>query len=93
MLVKRSGLVFLLILWLCYNGQLIVHLPSPMVAPDNHLFKVLLNQNLRISLASSISYLSAEPANAFLLAKLKCRLQGRYMWLRFLLSTLVWCKC
>jgi uncharacterized integral membrane protein (TIGR00697 family) len=70
-------------------GQLIIHLPSPTHAPFNHLFSTLLGQNLRICIASSISYLCAEPANAYLIAKLKIINKGRMMWLRFLLSTMI----
>jgi uncharacterized integral membrane protein (TIGR00697 family) len=70
-------------------GQLMIHLPSPLDAPFNHLFTTLLMQNLRICLASSISYLCAEPANAYLIAKLKILFHGRSMWFRFLLSTIV----
>lgn len=72
-----------------FYGQLIIHLPSPASAPFNHLFSTLLAQNLRICLASSISYLCAEPANAYLVAKLKIINHGRWMWLRFLLSTMI----
>jgi len=70
-------------------GQLIIHLPSPADAPFNHLFTALLAQNLRICIASSISYLCAEPANAYLIAKLKIFNHGQLMWLRFLLSTMI----
>ena len=70
-------------------GQLIIHLPSPIDAPFNHLFTTLLMQNVRICLASSISYLCAEPANAYMIAKLKIMYRGRSMWFRFLLSTIV----
>ena len=70
-------------------GQLIIHLPSPAQAPDNHLFTVLLAQNLRICIASSISYLCAEPANAYIIAKLKIVNHGRHMWFRFLFSTML----
>ena len=70
-------------------GQLVIHLPSPAQAPFNRLFSTLLNQNLRICMASSISYLCAEPANAYLIAKLKIISNGRWMWFRFLLSTIV----
>ena len=70
-------------------GQLIIHLPSPVSAPFNHLFSTLLAQNVRICIASSISYLCAEPANAYLLAKLKIKSHGKHMWFRFILSTIV----
>lgn len=76
------------LLVLCY-GLLIIHLPSPAQAPFNHLFTILLTQNTRICLASAVSYLCAEPANAYLIAKLKIRFKGKAMWARFLFSTVI----
>src|SRR5579883_2959033 len=42
-------------------GQLIIHLPSPDFAANNAMFDTLLAMNVRILLASAISYLVAEP--------------------------------
>ncbi len=71
-------------------GQLIIHLPSPTYALDtNAKFDSLLGFNARIIIASTISYLCAEPLNSFIMAKLKLKTGGRIMWLRFVMSTAV----
>lgn len=70
-------------------GQLVIHLPSPAYATTNTLFDQLLTTNARIIVASAISYLSAEPLNSFIMAKLKVKMQGRYMGIRFVLSTVI----
>lgn len=71
-------------------GQLIIHLPSPDYAlAVNDKFDSLLGFNARIIIASTISYLCAEPLNSYIMAKLKLKTQGKLMWLRFVLSTTV----
>lgn len=79
------GLLFNVIFIL--YGQLIIHLPSPTFPTHNDMFDALLAMNARIILASFISYLCSEPINAILLAKLKIKMQGRMMGLRFVIST------
>lgn len=71
-------------------GQLIIHLPSPAYAlAVNDKFDSLLGFNARIIIASTISYLCAEPLNSYIMAKLKLKTHGKLMWLRFVLSTTV----
>jgi uncharacterized integral membrane protein (TIGR00697 family) len=66
--------------------------------PDNGLltpeatqsaFNALLGQAPRIVLASLIAYWAGEFSNSYLLAKLKLRTQGRFLWLRTISSTLL----
>lgn len=69
-------------------GQIIIHLPSPAYyVANNAAFDKLLEVNTRIIIASAISYLIAEPFNSFVMAKLKIKMEGRYMGIRFLAST------
>lgn len=68
-------------------GQIVIHLPSPDYPTQNAMFDSLLAVNARIIMASAISYLCSEPVNSFLLAKLKIKMHGRYMGIRFVLST------
>lgn len=69
-------------------GQIIIHLPSPDYAlATNTKFDDLLGFNARIIIASTISYLCAEPLNSFIMAKLKLKTNGSKMWLRFVSST------
>lgn len=70
-------------------GQIVIHLPSPHYANLNKSFDVLLAMNARIIIASTMSYFCAEPLNSFIMAKLKIRMQGRNMAIRFISSTLI----
>lgn len=69
-------------------GQLVIHLPSPsFYVHNNELFHELLSTSSRIILASFSSYLIAEPLNSYFLAKLKIKMNGRWMSMRFVAST------
>jgi len=70
-------------------GQLVIHLPSPNYPTNNHLFDTMLAINFRIIFASAISYLCSEPLNSYVIAKLKIRMHGKLLGLRFLLSTVI----
>lgn len=70
-------------------GALVTHLPSPDVAPYNREFDSLMSIEWRIIVASIISYFCAEPMNAYVMAKLKLRWQGRHMAARFVSSTVL----
>lgn len=69
-------------------GQLVIHLPSPDYQTQNNAFDSLFTFNKRIILASTISYLCSEPLNAYLMAKLKLKMNGRFLGSRFIISTL-----
>jgi uncharacterized PurR-regulated membrane protein YhhQ (DUF165 family) len=56
---------------------------------NNEKFDALLSMNIRIIIASALSYLCAEPLNAFIMAKLKIRFAGHLLAMRFIASTLV----
>lgn len=68
---------------------LVTHLPSPSSQTHNAMFDVLIAADFRIILASTISYLISEPLNSFTMAKLKIKMQGRAISLRFVLSTFI----
>ena len=76
------------ILFVAY-GQLVIHLPSPPYPNYNHLFNQILDLNVRIIIASFISYFISEPLNSIIVAKLKIKMQGKRMWFRFVLSTII----
>lgn len=76
------------VLFIVY-GQLVIHMPSPDFPTNNAMFDTILATNIRIIIASSISYLISEPFNSFVLAKLKIKMQGRFIGIRFLASTIV----
>lgn len=68
-------------------GQIIIHLPNPDYPTNNALFDSLLMFNSRVILASMISYLFSESLNSYVIAKSKVMMHGRYMAMRFVLST------
>ena len=69
-------------------GQLVIHLPSPNYPTNNAIFDEMLAINTRIIFASAISYLCAEPTNSFIMAKLKIKMNGKFMSVRFITSTI-----
>ena len=68
-------------------GQIVTHLPSPAFATRNAAFDQVLTSNVQIIIGSALSYLIAEPLNAMIMAKLKRYFHGRYMGVRFVVST------
>jgi queuosine precursor transporter len=71
-------------------GQIVTHLPSPAYAvAGNQSFDSLMGLNVRIIIASTISYFCSEPLNSYIMARLKIKTNGRMTYLRFVLSTLV----
>jgi queuosine precursor transporter len=52
-------------------------------------YQAILGFTPRLLVASFIAYLAGEFLNSFVLAKLKVKTQGRYLWLRTITSTLV----
>lgn len=81
------GFLFNLVFFL--YGQIVVHMPSPDYPTNNQMFDTLHMTNLKVILASSISYVASEPLNSFVMAKLKIYMNGRHLWLRFLVSTIL----
>jgi uncharacterized integral membrane protein (TIGR00697 family) len=78
---------FFNVVFLVY-GQIVTHMPSPDYQTNNQMFDTLHATNLKVIFASSISYLASEPLNSLIMAKLKIKMNGRHLWLRFLLSTI-----
>jgi uncharacterized integral membrane protein (TIGR00697 family) len=72
-----------------FYGLIVTHMPSPSYPTINPMFNKLLTFNMRIILASAISYLTSEPLNSFIMAKLKIKMQGKYMAIRFVASTII----
>ena len=70
-------------------GQVVIHMPSPHYSTNNEMFDAILATNIRIILASGISYLISEPLNSLIMAKLKIKMHGCYLGIRFISSTIV----
>lgn len=70
-------------------GQTITYLPSPNYPTNNEMFDTLLAINIRIILASGISYLISEPLNSLIVAKLKIKMNGNFLGIRIFLSSII----
>jgi hypothetical protein len=71
-------------------GQIVIHLPSPDYAlMSNNKFDEIQSMNIRVIIASAISYLCAEPLNSLVMAKLKIRYLGNKLAIRFIASTCI----
>ncbi|MDX2272547.1 MAG: queuosine precursor transporter [Cyanobacteriota bacterium] len=69
--------------------MLVGKLPAASDWPHQVAYDQVLGLTPRIVLASLIAYFTGEFSNAWILAKLKIRTQGKYLWLRTISSTLV----
>jgi hypothetical protein len=64
-------------------------LPPADYWPYQDAYNAILGQTPRLVIASLLAYFVGEFANSLVLAKLKVRTEGRYLWLRTIGSTLV----
>jgi len=62
--------------------------PAP-TWPHQTAFETVFGNTWRISLASMFAYLCGEFCNSFVLAKMKIRTEGRFLWMRTIGSTIV----
>ncbi|WP_105317447.1 queuosine precursor transporter [Thermus tenuipuniceus] len=84
------GFFALLLATLTFQG--VAALPAPKDEESQRFaqaFGLLLGLTPRIVLGSLLAYFLGEFANAYVLAKLKVKTEGRFFWLRALTSTLV----
>ncbi len=85
------------VIWLGFACNLVavavmsiaVALPSAPFYEGQSAFAATLGTTPRILAASFVAYLVGEFANAYVLAKLKIRTQGKYLWLRTIGSTVI----
>ena len=70
-------------------AMITVALPPAPGWNDQEAFAKIFNFVPRLVVASLIAYWAGEFANAFVLARLKLRTQGRHLWLRTISSTIV----
>jgi uncharacterized integral membrane protein (TIGR00697 family) len=64
-------------------------LPAAPVFEAQSAYERILGSTPRFLLASFVAYLAGEFANSFVLAKMKIRTRGRWLWMRTIGSTLV----
>ncbi|MBN8283081.1 queuosine precursor transporter [Zoogloea sp.] len=82
-----SGFFSLLLMVLTY--EIARQLPPASFWTDQQAYDHILGKVPRIVLASIVAYFLGEFCNSYVLAKIKVRMQGRIMPLRFVLSTVV----
>lgn len=63
--------------------QVILHMPSPAFATENHAFNKVLQLDTWAILGSFVSYIASEPINSILLSKMKVYFNGKYLGIRF----------
>jgi uncharacterized integral membrane protein (TIGR00697 family) len=78
-----AGLVFMVL-----ATVVAIALPAASFWQLQTSFESILTQIPRIVVASILAYVSGEFCNSYVLAKSKVRLDGRLMWVRFVLSTM-----
>lgn len=69
-----------------YIGGII---PAPVFWENQPAYDMILGATPRILVASFLAYLAGEFVNAYILARLKVKMQGRHLWVRTIGSTLV----
>ncbi len=69
--------------------MIVTALPAAEDWPYQEAFQNILGLTPRIVLASLIAYFAGEFSNSYIMAKLKIKTAGRYLWLRTISSTLV----
>jgi len=77
------NLIFVVFAWI---GQI---LPSAPFWEGQEAYKSILGYTPRLLLASFCGYLAGEFANSFVLAKMKIKTRGRWLWSRTISSTVV----
>jgi len=85
------------VIWLGFGAALIMSatfmivgaLPSAVDWPNQEAYDKILGLTPRIVMASLIAYFAGEFSNSLVLAKLKVRTNGKYLWLRTISSTLL----
>ncbi|MCK4609503.1 MAG: queuosine precursor transporter [Gammaproteobacteria bacterium] len=70
-------------------GQLIIHLPGPNSYSFNPIFDKLFAFNIRIIIASVLTYFVSEILNAYLTSRLKVLFNNRHLLLRFFIAAII----
>jgi queuosine precursor transporter len=69
-------------------SSVVVALPPAPDWPNQHVYEVAFGNTWRIALASMTAYFCGEFVNSFVLAKMKVWTEGRFLWARFIGSTI-----
>ena len=78
---------FIALIFAAVMASVIVALPPAPDWPNQHIYEVAFGNTWRIAAASMTAYFCGEFVNSFVLAKMKVWTNGRFMWARFVGST------
>lgn len=79
---------FIALIFASIMATVIVSLPPAPGWPNQAAYEIAFGNTWRIAGASMIAYFSGEFFNSFVLAKMKVLTEGRFMWARFVGSTI-----
>lgn len=79
---------FAALLFASLMSAVVVALPPAPDWKDQAAYSLVLGQTPRVALASLAAFWAGEFVNSYVLAKLKIRTTGRYLWLRAISSTM-----
>lgn len=85
------------VIWLGFGASffavavylIVIALPHPAFFEAQDAYKTVLGTTPRVAAASFIGYLFGEFSNSMILSKLKVKTNGRWLWVRTILSTVV----
>jgi len=80
---------FAAMIFASFTSWLVLKLPPAPGWNDQAAFETVFGATWRIVLGSLLAFLVGEFCNSYVLAKLKIRMAGKHLWLRFVLSTIV----
>ena len=79
------------VILICATQIALLYKPSPLDYADGAM-RTLFSLNLRISIASAVMYFISNMADVYLFNKIKDKMNGRALWLRNNVSTII-CNC
>ena len=85
------------VIWLGFGASffavavylIVIALPHPAFFEAQDAYRTVLGTTPRVAAASFIGYLFGEFSNSMILSKLKVKTNGRWLWIRTILSTVV----
>src|SRR6185436_4938813 len=80
---------FASLLFASVMSLVILAFPPASTWPHQTAFETVFGNTWRISLSSMFAYLCGEFCNSFVLAKMKLKTKGRFLWMRTIGSTIV----
>jgi queuosine precursor transporter len=80
---------FTAMIFACFVCWVVIHLPPAPGWDHQAEIEFIFGQTPRLVFGSLIAYFVGELSNSYVLAKMKVRTQGKQLWARFILSTII----